>query len=183
MATLIVVLATIVSPRVYCGNKLLSHEPTQVDSIVANSATIDTSPIVSSCFFFAIGWGTPQGNRFEIGQNIDSHIVVGATLCINDKWSNDRSGGRTGVMLGSRFGASEWMARPFVLVAVGETFGVFTKSEYYAFLHLGLKGPTKSFIQVRPEVGLDATFANDGKDSRKRQLWFGFNLSIEYQFR
>jgi hypothetical protein len=70
-----------------------------------------------------------------------------------------------------------------VLASAGETWGIFTKSEYYAFIHVGLKAPSNSFIHIRPEAGVDVTSKNDGTGSTKEEMWFGFNLSIELELR
>ena len=143
-------------------------------------ASVDADSTTSH-FFLSYGWGNPQGNRFEIGQNVGQNIIVGGTFVINDTWSNDHSSVRTGVILGSRFGPSDWELRPFVLASVGESWGLFTKSEYYAFVHLGFKVPSKSIVHIRPEGGLDITSKNDGTGSTKKETWFGFNLSIELE--
>jgi hypothetical protein len=169
----------ILVPALYSRNSLPSHEPVEVDSTDARIVTIDSPRTVNSYFFFAFGGGLPQGFRFEFGQNIDSTIIVGATFSFNDQWSNDPSGGRVGIILGSRFAPSDSAVSPFVLTSVGETVAVYGNSEYYAFIHFGLKAPSKSIMHLRAEAGPDVTFRNSGTTSRKNQIWLGFNISLE----
>ncbi len=177
MLILIVVLETFLAPDVYSRNTSPLHELIEVDSTRVHSA-IDTSQIVSDYFFFAFGWGNPQGARFDFGQDVGTTMIVGATLSFNDQWSSNRSAGRVGIILGPRITTSDTNAIPFVLASAGESYEFFSKSEYYAFVHFGFKVPTKSQIQIRPEAGLDTTFKINSSGSRKEQLWFGFNISM-----
>jgi hypothetical protein len=147
------------------------------DSLHTNIAS-DTSRNIKNCFFIALGWGIPQGGRIEIGQYMSSNIFAGGTFSINDQWSNDRSGGRVGVILGSLLTPSESDIRPFILGSAGETFVIIGKSEYYLLCHLGLKVPSSSLVQIQPEAGIDMTFKNDVSGTLKRQTWFGFNISM-----
>ena len=139
---------------------------------------LDTVKISGNCSILSIGWGNPQGTRFEIGEYLSSNIIVGGTISINDQWSNDRSSTRFGAILGLLFTSSESTIRPFILGSVGETFVLIGKSEYFLFCHFGFNVPSNSFLQIRPEAGIDLTFKNDVSGSLKRQTWFGFNISM-----
>ena len=174
---LIVALGTFLASSVYSRNTSSFHEVIEVDSIRAQSA-IDTSQTVSDHFFFAFGWGNPQGARFDFGQDVGTTMIVGATMSFNDQWSSYRSAGRIGVILGPRITTSDTNIIPFVLASAGESFELFSKSEYYVFVHFGFKVPAKSKIQIRPELGLDTTFKINNSGSRKEQFWFGFNVSM-----
>jgi hypothetical protein len=110
-------------------------------------------------------------------------MIVGATMSFNDQWSSNRSAGRIGLILGPRITTSDTNVTPFVLASAGESFELFSKSEYYAFVHFGFKVPAKSIIQIRPELGFDTTFRVNNSGSRKEQYWLGFNISVVIELR
>ena len=151
------------------------------DSSSSHQVTADTSRPSATSYFFGVGWGSPQGVRFEYGQIISSTIIVGATFTINDQWSNDHPGGRVGIIVGARALPSKPTLMPYALFSAGETFSFFNKTDYYLFVHFGVKYIANSILRVRPEIGVDATSKNSDPGRPNNRTWLGFNIAMELE--
>jgi hypothetical protein len=142
--------------------------------------------------YLAAGWGTPQGFRFELGYNYGANLSLGFSFGIADMWSNDPGEGSIAVLGSFRFPIESSSITPYFLLCYGGTIAVFGGSDTYTLINPGVIIPLKTWLQLRPEIGIALTskhisggrslFGESTTEITEDKRRFGFNISLEVDF-
>jgi len=168
---------------------------TKIDS--SNNSYENTFTWINSPYI-ALGYGYPQGIRFEIGYNILKYFSLGIIYNFNNYWIESSGNGTWGFnnkMIGLNcrifLPYKSWYITPYLLISRGLNFSIFGTSNSYTNIYLGTMIPVTKWLQLRPELGIDFTsryisggveFPGYGPNPEVKQdkTWFGFNLSMEF---
>ena len=110
--------------------------------------------------FISINYNYPLFNKFELGQNISSFIAFGASITINDNWSNTSYEPKIGFFIMIKTPFYKLPFTPYLYFNKGATFRLFSEDDKYTQLNLG--GMIKIFpcLFFRPEIGYCQTNRN-----------------------
>ncbi len=163
------------------------------DSVAKVNQRLDRLQPWRSSVFMAIGYGTPQGMRCELGYNIGSKLSMAFTFGIGDQWSRDPQEGMPGVSLTIRIPNFNSAAAPYVSIMRGTTLTIFGGPDSYTQLCFGFITPLASAFQLRPEIGVAFTsrhvsggtslFGGTTPEVYNERTLFYIHVALEIDFR
>ncbi|MCX7737165.1 MAG: hypothetical protein N2319_10685 [Candidatus Kapabacteria bacterium] len=191
----------------YCSSKLQDIHQTYIkkfkysvmnlnnensDSLRIKKAHLDSIYSWRNSIYLAVGWGLPQGARFELGYNFGEILSFGISFGIGDNWSRDPAEGTFAILGSLRFPIESSPINPYLLICSGGTFSIFSGSDSYILVYLGSLVKLSSGIHLRPEIGLALTskYISGGKNMfggsspliTEDISRLGVNLSLEFDF-
>jgi len=176
----------------------LYSAPQNIDSIKNNKTSIklenESEQLDSNCPwrsspYLAVGYGYPQGIRFETGYNISRYFSFGFTVGLYNFWAKHPYEASFGLVGRSFIPDKSLKFIPYFLLAYGERFSFFDDNDKYTIISIGTMITLTKWLQLRPELGFDMTskyisggkgyFGYSSPEVREDKAWFCFNLSLE----
>jgi hypothetical protein len=146
-----------------------------------------------SSMYLAAGYGFPQGLRGELGYNFGHILSFGLTFGIFDYWSRDPGEGTFGMTLKLFLPYKSLSFTPYLMYSSGGTFSIFGHSDSYTLFYFGSMFTIKSWLHVRPEIGVVFTsryipigtsiFNLSPSVNTEDKQHIGLNLSFELDIR
>jgi hypothetical protein len=159
---------------------------------VASVADGQTARVDTSAYpgvYLAAGWGTPAGQRFEIGHNCRWGFTYSLIVTAGDNWSSDPHGSMIGGLFKMHLVRGDREVRPYLFYADGTHLNFFGGADHYRIIGLGAALRWKKHLRLRPEVGMALTnryvsggwnlFGPDTPEVYDGNRTLGFNLMLE----
>ncbi len=164
-------------------------EAQENDSTVVSDEQLEKLHPWRSSVYIAIGGGTPQGMRGELGYNFGSYVSLALSAGIGDSWSRDPGDGTLALLGILRLPTGSPSVTPYLLVCTGGTLAILGPSDTYTLVYAGVSVPIIQALQLRPEFGLDFTsrhisggrslFGGTSPEVTQKDTRVGFHVSLE----